>query len=196
MLKMQKAGFLAILALALSLTSLGQGHDASTSNSSPNPQTARSLTIVFQDGHRQSFPLADISRIEFKNPAEIIFRDGHQTTLPLSETAHIEFSASLDGGLPFGRNHFVGKWKVGEGNGGHFFITLRPDGEASKSIGAPHGTWSVVDGKARITWDDNWHDVIRRMGARHEKVAYAPGKSFADEPSNVTDAARVEAEPI
>jgi hypothetical protein len=195
MLNTQQAAFLGIVGLALSMASLGQGSDSSAS-SSLNSKNGRSVTIVFHDGHRQSYPLADVSRIEFKDPAEIFFRDGHHTTLPLNETARIEFTSSLEGGLPLGRNHFVGKWKVGEGNGSHFFITLKSDGKASKSIGARHGTWTVVDGEARIAWDDNWHDVIRRVGTRHEKVAYEPGKTFADEPSNVADAARVEAEPI
>ena len=194
MLNTRKTAFLGIMGLTLSVASLGQAPHSSAS--SLNSKNGRSVIIVFQDGHRQSFPLLDILRIEFNDPAEIVFRDGHRTTLPLNETARIEFSSSADAGLPLGRNHFVGKWKVGEGNGSHFFITLKSDGKASKSIGASHGTWTVVDGDARITWDDNWHDLIRRVGTKHEKVAYAPGKKFSDEPSNVADATRVEAEPI
>ena len=95
-----------------------------------------------------------------------------------------------------GRNHFVGKWQVGEGNGSTFYITLERDGKARKSLGPPHGTWTVVDGEARISWDDGWHDVIRKVGATHEKRAYEPGRSFDDSPSNLTAAKNLEARPI
>lgn len=43
-----------------------------------------------------------------------------------------------------------------------------------------------MDGEAHISWDDGWHDVIRKVGGgKHEKLAFEPGKSFSDEPSNV-----------
>ncbi len=196
MLNTSKTLFFWILALTLSTASLGRtSNSAGSSSSAVNSKDGRSVTIVFQDGHRQSFPLADVTRIEFKDPAQIVFRDGHQTSLPLTEAARIEFS-SCAAAAPVGRNHFVGKWRVGVGTGGNFFMTLKPDGDATKTIGARHGKWTVVDGEARISWDDSWHDAIRRVGSRHEKVAYEPGKTFADQPTNVTEATRVDAEPI
>ena len=76
------------------------------------------------------------------------------------------------------------------------YITLKSNGDATKSIGSTHGTWVVVDGEARIAWDDGWHDVIRKVGSKHEKFAYEPGKSLDDEPSNVTNAVNLEAQPI
>ena len=76
------------------------------------------------------------------------------------------------------------------------YITLDENGEATKSIGAAHGLWTYVDGEARIAWDDGWHDAIRKVGTKHEKFAYAPGKSFSDEPSNVTDARNPNPQPI
>ena len=96
------------------------------------------------------------------------------------------------------RKHFIGKWEVGEGNGmgATFFITLEENGEARKSIGASHGTWEMVNGEARISWDDGWHDAIRKVGMKHEKFAYEPGKSFDDDPSNVTDARNTSPTPI
>ena len=200
MLNTSKTIFIGTLALIISTASLGQNSasNSSASSSSLNSKDGRRVTIVFPDGHRQSFAVADVARIEFKDPAEIVFRDGHKTTLPLTEGARIEFGVSTASDATLGRNHFVGKWKVGMGlgTGSHFLITLKPDGEATKSIGAHHGTWTVVDGEARITWADNWHDAIRRVDGKHEKVAYAPGKTFGDEPTNVTDATHVEAEPI
>jgi len=89
------------------------------------------------------------------------------------------------------------KWEVGEGgNSGTFFITLEADGDARKTLGATHGTWTLVDGEARVTWDDGWKDVIRKVGTTHEKVAFEPGKSFDDSPSNVTSARNTNPKPI
>jgi hypothetical protein len=154
-----------------------------------------SITVVFQDGHRQSIPISDIARIDFKTPLLIVFKDGHQQNLPASDIARIDFEPAASASAP-SRYHFVGKWEVGDGNGSNFYITLDADGEARKSLGASHGTWTVVDGEARITWDDGWHDAIRKVGAKHEKFAYEPGKSFNDSPSNVTAARNTEPRPI
>jgi hypothetical protein len=155
-----------------------------------------SIVIVYKDGHRQNVDMADIARIEFKTPLMIVFKDGRQKNIPASDIARIEFESPLTASTP-GRNHFLGKWKVGEGNGySNFYITLEADGEALKSIGATHGTWTVVDGEARITWDDGWRDAIRKVGSKHEKLAYEPGKTFDDAPSNVTAAVNTEPSPI
>jgi hypothetical protein len=129
---------------------------------------SHSLVIVFKDGHQQTFSMADIARIEFRGAAT-------QATT--------------------GRGRFLGKWRVGDGAGGHFFVTLEPSGEASKSIGAAHGTWTVVDGEARISWDDGWHDAIRKVGDKYQKVAFSPEKSFGDSPSNVADAQNTSPQP-
>ncbi len=155
-----------------------------------------SIVIVFKDGHRQNIDMSDIARIEFKTPLMIVYKDGRQKNIPASDIARIEFESPLTASTP-GRNHFLGKWKVGEGNGySNFYITLDADGEALKSIGATHGTWTVVDGEARITWDDGWRDAIRKVGSKHEKFAYEPGKTFDDAPSNVTAAVNTEPSPI
>jgi hypothetical protein len=155
----------------------------------------KSMAIIFNDGHRQNIPLAEIDRIEFKSAPVIVFKDGHQQNM--TNVARIEFSSQAKD-LPFGRNRFAGKWEVGVGafGAGHFFITLEPSGEARKTLGASHGTWAVVDGEARINWDDGWHDAIRKVGSKYEKRAYEHGKTFSDEPSNVTDAKNTTAQPI
>jgi hypothetical protein len=89
--------------------------------------------------------------------------------------------------------NFIGEWKVGLGVAGESFtITLEKGGKATKSHGSPDGTWTVYGDEARITWNDGWHDVLRRAGNRWEKVAYAPGKSFSDQPDNITGATRTE----
>jgi len=88
---------------------------------------------------------------------------------------------------------FVGEWKVGLGVGSEtFIITLEKGGKATKSHGSPNGTWTVFGNEARITWDDGWHDVLRRAGNKWEKAAYAPGKSFSDQPDNIAGATRTE----
>ena len=124
-----------------------------------------SLVIVFRDGHQQTFSMAEIARIEFKTPDTL---------------------------APVGRGTFLGKWRVGDGMGGHFYITLDSSGEAKKTMGVEHGQWTVVGNEARINWDDGWHDAIRKVGKKYEKVAFAPEKSFTDSPSNVTDAQNLE----
>jgi hypothetical protein len=155
-----------------------------------------SVVIVFKDGHRLSLAVAEIARLDFKSPSVIVYKDGHQEKISTADIARIDFEAiEATASLP-GRAHFIGKWEVGDGNSGHFFITLDPDGSASKTLGASHGTWTLVDSEARITWDDGWRDVIRKVGTRHEKLAHQPGSSFDDSPSNVTAARNTQPKPI
>jgi hypothetical protein len=154
----------------------------------------KNITVVLNDGREQSIPLEQVARIEFKPGMAIVYKDGHRQDF--SKVARIEFARSQQASS-FGRNNFLGKWEAGVGpGGGTFFITLGADGRARKSIGAAHGTWVFVDGEARISWDDGWHDIIRKVGSKHQKFAYAPGKSFSDEPSNVTDARNTNPQPI
>lgn len=150
-------------ALACLLFSVISVFAAAQNSTVATPSGAKSLVITFKDGHQESFSVTDISRVEFK-----------KTSL---ETASEQYPG-----------RFRGRWKVGDGAGDTFYITLDNHGVATKSKGASHGTWRVDGEEARITWDDGWHDAIRRVGKKYEKVAYEPGRSFADEPSNVTEA--------
>ncbi|MFZ0962346.1 MAG: hypothetical protein WAO35_15725 [Terriglobia bacterium] len=126
-----------------------------------------SMVIVFRDGRQQSFRMADIARIEFSSiPAERV-------------------SAS--------QGHFLGQWRVGDGAGGTFIITLKPDGVAHKTKGSVDGMWTVMNGEARIAWDDGWHDIIRKADGRYEKAAYSPGSDLSGSPSNVAEAVYTEA---
>jgi hypothetical protein len=162
----------------------------------PSPADDRdSIAIVFKDGHRQTLAMAEIARVDFKTPAVIVYKDGHREKIS-ADIERIEFGPQEAAMTP-GRAHYVGKWEVGEGgNGGRFFITLDTDGQAHKSIGASHGTWTLVDGEARITWDDGWRDVICKVGSKHEKRAYEPGRSLDAAPSNVTAAVNTQPKPI
>jgi len=147
---------------------------ADTKAAAATPGDRSAIVIVFKDGHQQAFSLAEIARIEFRTP--LVHTSSRVPVL--------------------GKNHFVGKWRAGDGSGSDFYITLNPDGEATKSIGSIHGTWAVVDGEAQISWDDGWHDIIRQVGTKHEKLAFEPGKNFSDTPANVTNAVNTEAKPI
>ncbi len=138
------------------------------------------VVIVFRDGHRQSIPASTITAMEFKSAAGVV------TPIAIPELV-----------VP-GKGVFAGKWSVGEGNGNSdtFYITLEENGVATKSIGEGHGTWVYVSGEAQVSWDDGWHDAIRKVGAKYEKFAYAPGKSFTGEPDNVTLARNTRPKPI
>jgi hypothetical protein len=138
----------------------------------PNPKTDRekendqtSIVITFKDGHQQSYLMADVAKVEYREASE----------------------ATL------GQEYFLGRWEAGTGSAdGTFIITLESNGEASKSLGASHGIWTIVDDEARISWDDGWHDAIRLIGRKkYEKLAFAPGSSFSDGPENVTEARRI-----
>jgi hypothetical protein len=147
----------------------------------PAPKAGQAtIVIVFKDGHRQTFNLSDISRVEFSAGAE---------------AAAAGETAPANSVLP-SRSRFLGKWEVGDGNGNNFFITLYDDGDARKSLGNSHGKWVYVNGEAQVTWDDGWHDAIRKIGSGYQKFAYAAGKTFTDEPDNVTSARNTAPHPI
>jgi hypothetical protein len=141
-------------------------------------------------------PIADSQR-SFGPPDDddylvIVFKDGHQQRLEMSDIARMEFKSS---GFTAGRGRFLGRWRVGSGTGETFFITLTPDGAAMRSNGNGRGTWAVNNREARISWEDGWHDAIRRVGNGYEKAAFSPGRSFDDRPSNVTEAVNTESRP-
>lgn len=137
---------------------------------------SNSLVIVYRDGHRQSVNLNDVQRLEFPGavPAGLISTPGPS------------------------RARFLGKWEVGEGNGENFYISLRDDGTALRTMNAiehERGHWEYVNGEAQVTWDDGWQDCIRKTGAQFKKYAYSQGKAFTDEPDNVTNARNVSQNP-
>ena len=135
------------------------------------------IVIVFKDGHRQTFNVSDISRIEF--PGSAAFADAGPTPPDAPP-----------------RGHFFGKWEVGDGTGSTFYITLKENGDALRSLRNVRGRWAYVNGEARITWNDGAQDAIRRVGTKDMKFAYRAGKAFTDEPDNVTDARNTSPRPI
>lgn len=158
-------------------------------------ESSKSLTVVYRDGHQKTFTIPNGSRIDFNAGNMMVISGKNVETIRVSEVARIDFNAGRSVG--FGINHFVGKWEFGTGVGSQtFFVTLDRNGKAQKTIGSPRGTWSVVNGEARIKWDDGWTDIIRKVGNKHQKFAYESGRSLDDEPSNVTDAKTLNSEPI
>ena len=148
---------------------------AAVSASPSKASEGQTLVIVLKNGKQQSFAMADVARIEFQGSASS--------------------AAVAPGDLP-GRGHFLGKWALGTGNGDDFYVTLEANGDASKNIGsAHHGTWTVVNGEAHITWDEGSYDAIRRVGSKWEKFWY-PDASFSGKPNNVTGAEHIESKPI
>ena len=164
--------FIGVAVLTAFLLAPGPGsHAASTRSGSGT------IVIVFKDGHRQTFNLSDIERVEF----------------PGSPAA--SDSGSSNPAAP-PRGHYVGKWECGDGNGSTFYITLKDSGDALRSIGDVHGRWQYINGEARVTWDDGAQDAIRKTGSRYQKFAYRAGKSFTDQPDNVTSAQLTAPRPI
>lgn len=155
------AGLLSLSALAVPASAASKGN---TGN----------IVIVFKDGHRQSFNLADIDRIEFPGSSS-----GSKSAADLPP-----------------RGRYFGKWEVGDGVGNNFTITLREDSSAYRSLGNEHGKWAYVNGEAQITWDDGAKDAIRRVGNQYHKCAYGNGKPFTDQPDNETDAHNTSPHPI
>jgi hypothetical protein len=164
------------LAVLCVLGLLGSAAYGATEKHASKPQGGQTVVIVFKDGHQQSFAMGDVARIEFKGSAS-------------------SDEASTSESMP-GRGHFLGKWELGEGNGQTFIVTLDSSGNATKSIGSnPHGTWTVVNGEARITWDEGSFDAIRKVGGHYMKF-WHPDGNFSGEPRNVSSADHIAGKPI
>lgn len=162
--------FAALLCSAVSI--------ASAASPAGQKNAAGTIVIVFKDGHRQSFNLSEIDRVEFGGGS------GY---------------AAPGEGSSFGqpsRGRFLGKWEVGDGQGHNFFITLDEDGGAYRSLGEVHGHWVYFEGEARITWNDGAQDAIRKAGSQYLKFAYSAGKLFTEDPDNVTAAHNTAPHPI
>ena len=142
-------------------------------------------TLLLSEGSAQA---GQASASDDHDKIVIIFKDGRQQSFRVTDVARIEFSQSERSISTASSVRFVGRWKVGDGAGGTFYITLKPEGKADKTLGSRDGTWTVVNGEARVSWQDGWHDAIRKVGNKYQKVAYGPGSSFNDEPSNVAQA--------
>lgn len=127
---------------------------------------AGSVTVLLKDGHRQTFPLSNVARIELTGsvPSNLVHYPGPS------------------------RSHFLGKWEAGDGTGRNFTITLNDDGSARRSSGNEKGTWQYVNGEAQIRWNDGANDCIRKVGAWYKKFYYTGDQAFDGQPENVANA--------
>lgn len=83
----------------------------------------------------------------------------------------------------------TGVWVVTDSNGDQFDITLNKDGTATSTWKVlDKGKWKVVsEKKAQIQWNNGANEFIivdERGGA--ERQSFAPGKSTAEKPTEVT----------
>lgn len=97
---------------------------------------------------------------------------------------------------------FTGIWKVQDGKGRDFYITLAADGSATSTwtVEADKrrnqtGAWKVTDGKVVITWDNGWREVVTTSEGGFAKSAFAPKQKLEDKPANTSPAVKVEAIP-
>lgn len=97
---------------------------------------------------------------------------------------------------------FAGIWKVQDGKGRDFYITLASGGQATSSwTGAEDqrrnqtGTWVEADGKAVVTWANGWREVLENKDGAVVKKAYAPKLQLEGEPANTSPAVKVESIP-
>src|SRR4051794_9667758 len=149
-----------------------------SSGAAPAPKSGPgTIVIVFKDGHRQSFNLSEIERVEFPGG---VAGNAANTVNPDAPP----------------RGHYIGEWECRDGNGGRFFIDLKENRDALRSIGNVRGRWDYVNGEARITWDDGAQDALRKVGSHYQKSAYRSGKSFSDKPDNVANARLTNPKPV
>lgn len=97
---------------------------------------------------------------------------------------------------------FTGIWKVQDGKGRDFYITLSADGTAASSWIAVEdqrrnqkGTWALTDGKVVITWSNGWRETVVASEGGFLKSAFAPKQAMEDKPANTSPAVKVEAIP-
>ncbi len=160
-------------------------------------KTTNSVTVVYRDHPEKTYSSSEVSRIDLRDGKLVILRAGKEEQVPLSDVARIDVNES-SGESALGRSHFIGRWEVGAGGDapGTFIITLDRDGKAHKTVGGHRGTWTFVDGTARISWEDGWTDVIVQVGSKYEKRAYESGKPLTGPPTNVAAAKRANEQSI
>src|SRR2546430_14205969 len=75
-----KAVLLGMILVASAIGSLGQAASRDAHGS---------LIVVMKDGRRETIPVAEITKIEFKDADIVVFRDGGQKSFRMSETPEL-----------------------------------------------------------------------------------------------------------
>ena len=81
-----------------------------------------SLVVVMKDGRRQTIPVAEITKIEFKDGDIVVFTDGGQKSFRLSETQSFEFEASASTAFCARSEAFCWQMESGPRSGGWRFL--------------------------------------------------------------------------
>jgi len=89
---------------------------------------------------------------------------------------------------------YEGSWILNDTHGSPFEVTLSKDGTASGTHGdaMKHGTWKETDGAVVIHWNTGWTTRIAKDGNKYVKMAFKPGASLTDSPTDTSEAKRKE----
>lgn len=76
-----------------------------------------------------------------------------------------------------------------------FEVTLEPGGRAWSAANGPgtktRGRWRLMDGAARIEWDDGWRNELLRTGDGWTQKTWAPGTASSDPPVKTVPASKL-----
>ena len=86
---------------------------------------------------------------------------------------------------PIMRNEFVGFWEISGKRINTFYLHLKRDGKAQSAYRehrqAPksiEGEWVLENNEARITWDDDHHDMISNTGENYKLRGFSSRSKF------------------
>lgn len=93
---------------------------------------------------------------------------------------------------------YTGLWSAFDGQGNPYYFSIAPDRTAKTLFSSNFsdvevGVWREDGNRALMTYTSGWLDVLERNpdGNGMLKVAYEPGVSIANEPSNKSLATRI-----
>ncbi len=85
---------------------------------------------------------------------------------------------------------YEGKWLLKDTDGTPFEAIFKGDGTASGTHGKSmkHGFWKEDADGITIKWDTGWTTRITKQNNQYVKLAFKPGASVNDKPTNKSDA--------
>jgi|APCry1669193181_1035450.scaffolds.fasta_scaffold05921_4 hypothetical protein len=88
---------------------------------------------------------------------------------------------------------YEGEWVLKDSDGTSFQAIFKNDGTASGTHGKSmkHGTWKEDAEGITIKWDTGWTTRITKANNQYIKLAFKPGASVNDQPTNTSDAVKV-----
>lgn len=93
---------------------------------------------------------------------------------------------------------FAGSWQIVDAKGKTVSTLTLTGSHTAKKSHVPNATgkWEVVSSEARITWSDGWRDILRPQSDGVQKIAFRPGTSWKDKPTNTERAVRESIESV